>query len=75
MSENIDQHDRLKEEPFTCQITKDNKVLIYWNGKLVKICRGKTAHQLKTQLISLEPFEIQLLLARVTGNFKRGNEQ
>ena len=65
----------LADEPFDYQITKDNKVLMYWQDKLVKTIAGKQAQKFIAQINGLDEPAIQLLLARYTGNFKRGNER
>ncbi len=75
MSNNIDKRQKLQDEPFDFQITKDQRVLIYWQGKQVKILAGKVAQKLITILDGLDDDAIQLALAKATGNFKRGNER
>lgn len=65
----------LADQPFDYQITKDHKVLMYWQDKLVKTIAGKQAQKFIAQVESLDEPAIQLLLARYTGNFKRGNER
>ncbi|MGG0668747.1 hypothetical protein [Sporosarcina koreensis] len=76
MSE-IDKRNRLGEEPFTYQITKKGTVMISYEGKQIKIVNGKEADRLVARIRDVEdsPTEIQLLLAKITGNFKRGNEK
>lgn len=73
MSE-IDKRGRLEEEPFTFQSTKDGKVFIYWSGKLVTTLRGKAAEKFLRSMANANPAQAQLLMARVTGHFKHGNE-
>ncbi len=75
MNDNIDKRQKLQEEPFDFQITKDQRVLIYWHGKQVKILAGKTAQKLIAILDGLSDDAIQLVLAKATGNFKHGNER
>ena len=72
---NVDKRHRLGENPFSYQVTKDNKVLISWHDKLVKVLKGKSAEKLIHRLGDLNAKEQQLELAKVTGNFKRGNER
>ncbi|MEH7383395.1 hypothetical protein V7138_23250 [Bacillus sp. JJ1533] len=76
MSE-IDKRNRLSDEPFTYQITKSGMVLVYYSGKQIKIIKGKEAERLLAKIKEVEDdkTKIQLLLAKVTGNFKRGNEK
>ena len=72
----IDKRNRLKEEPFTYQITKKGTVIIYYGGKQITIVKGGKAAQLIEKLNAAENImEIQLLLAKITGNFKHGNEK
>jgi len=73
----IDNRNRLGEEPFDYQITKKGTVMISYEGKQIKIVSGKEADRLIVRISEVEdnPTEIQLLLAKITGNFKRGNEK
>ncbi|MBN1312295.1 MAG: hypothetical protein JXB30_12830 [Anaerolineae bacterium] len=71
----MDKRHWLDEKPFSYQATKDNKVLISWHGKLIKVLKGKLAEKLIHKLTDLDTKEQQLELAKVTGNFKRGNER
>ncbi|MEC1374296.1 hypothetical protein [Heyndrickxia oleronia] len=73
---NFDKRNRLEDEVFTYRISKNNTIFIDWYGKQVKIIKGKAAEKLLTKITQAEnEKEIQLLLAKVTGNFKRGNEK
>lgn len=76
MSE-IDKRNKLSEELFTFQITKKGSVVIYYGGKQIKIVKDKKAERLIERIKEVEDniTEVQLLLARITGNFKRGNEK
>ncbi|RFB13411.1 hypothetical protein DZB84_17430 [Bacillus sp. HNG] len=76
MSE-IDKRNRLTEEPFTYQITKKGMVMIYFEGKQIKMVNERDAERLITKIKEVEDdkIKIQLLLAKITGNFKRGNEK
>lgn len=69
-----DKRERLKEEPFSYQIMKNQSVVISYNHKVIKTIRGKEAAKFINK-IAVEDADIQLLLARMTGNFKRGNER
>lgn len=71
----IDQRNMLDEEPFEYQIFKDNKVQIYWNNKPVMMLKGSAALDLLKKLERAEGKDVQLALAKITGNFKRGNEK
>lgn len=76
MSE-IDKRNRLSEEPFTYQTTKKGAIVIYYKGKQIKIIKDSEAANLLTRIEEVKGnlTEVQLLLAKITGNFKRGNEK
>ena len=65
----------LEEGFFEYQVTKDNKVFIYWYNKLVTTLTGKQAQKFLAQINGLTDVDEQLVMARFTGNFKRGNER
>ena len=71
----IDKRNVLDDEPFTYHIGKENKVFIQWQGKQVKILRGKDVQKFLTKIVDLGSKEAQLVMAKATGNFKRGNER
>ena len=71
----IDKHGRLQEKPFTFQETKDGKVFIRWHGKQVMILKDKAASKFFENISNMKPEEMQLLMARITGHFKHGNER
>lgn len=71
----VDQRNVLDNEVFTYQISKEKKVFISWNGKQVKILKGKEAQKFISTIMGLDEKGVQLVLAKVTGNFKRGNER
>lgn len=60
------------EEQFDYLVTKDQKVLIYWHNKLVTTLAGAQAKKFLRQITDENE---QLIMARFTGNFKRGNER
>jgi hypothetical protein len=71
---NIDKHGNLQKEPFTFRETKDGKVLIYWHGKQAAVLNGKVASKFLKDISSADSMQAQLVMARVTGHFKHGNE-
>ncbi len=73
----IDKRNRLSEEPFTYQIMKKGTVVIYYEGKQIKVVKENEAERLLAKIHEAEQqtIEVQLLLAKMTGNFKRGNEK
>ena len=72
---NIDKRDKLKEERFSYRISKDNKVFISWDGKQIMILKGKESDKFQAKIGGADALEAQLIMAKVTGNFKHGNEK
>ncbi|PNZ76917.1 hypothetical protein CD111_05570 [Mammaliicoccus stepanovicii] len=73
----IDKRGKLSEDPFSYQITKKRTVRIFFGGKEIKILKDAKAEQLikKMEAVDYDDYDVQLLLAKVTGNFKHGNEK
>lgn len=71
----IDQRNLLAGEPFDYQVYKDNRVQISFCHKPVMVLKGSSAMALIKKLEQAEGKEKQLILAKITGNFKRGNER
>ena len=71
----IDKRDRLKDEVFSYRVSKDNKVFISWQGKQVMILKDKEGEKFLTKISTVDTIEAQLIMAKITGNFKRGNEK
>jgi hypothetical protein len=69
------QTDPLADEPFYFAATRQGQVLIYARGRLVRTLRGKEASKFLFKADSLESRELQVLIARTTGQFKFGNER
>ncbi|CAM5220099.1 hypothetical protein UACE39S_05851 [Ureibacillus acetophenoni] len=76
MSE-IGKRNRLSEELFDFLITKKGTVIIYYEGKQIKIVKDKEAERLIKRIEGAgnDQIKVQLLLEKITGNFKRGNER
>lgn len=72
---NLTDSNPLSDYPFAFQATKNGKVFITWYDRQAKILTGKAAEKFLKDVESLDEDEAQLLMARVTGNFKRGNER
>jgi hypothetical protein len=68
-------NDGLADEPFSYRSTKDGKLLISWTGKLVSTFKGNSARKWLAKLSGADTAQVQLILAKATGNFKRGNER
>ncbi|GIN85812.1 hypothetical protein J6TS2_21980 [Heyndrickxia sporothermodurans] len=74
--DNIDKRNRLDENPFCYVVTKNETVIIKYFGKQVKMLKGKEAKKILNRInAAKDEKEVQLILAKVTGNFKRGNER
>lgn len=71
----VDQRGALEDDPFDYRVTKDGRVLISRGNRQVVIVAGARAARLIAQLEAGDETERQLALARVTGNYKRGNER
>lgn len=71
----IDKHNRFDEEVFSYKASKDKKVFIFWYGKQVMILKGKKSEQFLSRIEKADEFQAQLIMAKITGNFKRGNEK
>ncbi len=71
----IDQRNKLDDEPFDYKVLKDNKVQISWFHKDIMLLKGDQALKILKKLELAKGKEIQLILAKATGNFKHGNEK
>ena len=71
----VDKHGKLEEKPFDFQLTKDGRVLIFWDNRIIMTLKGDAAKKLITKLDGADEIAIQLALAKVTGHFKHGNER
>lgn len=65
----------LESEPFSYREAKDGRVLIEWNGRRAGILTGAQAARFLAVVDGADRECRQLEMARVTGNFKRGNER
>jgi hypothetical protein len=70
-----DKRDLFAEDIFTYRARKDGKVFLFWHGKQVKILKGAAAAEFSEKVAGLNQRSAQLLMAKATGNFKRGNER
>jgi hypothetical protein len=72
--ETIDKRGVLDEEVFSYRAGKD-KVFLFWHGKQVMILKGPQAQKFLARIDGLEGKAAQLVMAKITGNFKHGNER
>lgn len=72
----IDKRNRLGESPFQYRVTKNGMVFIDYEGRQVKVLKGKDADRFLEKVQTAESEKaLQLVMAKITGNFKRGNER
>ena len=70
-----DARGRLVEDPFDWRETKSGEVLISRGGRVVQTLGGRAAERLLAALARTDEAGGQLVLAKSTGNYKRGNER
>jgi hypothetical protein len=71
----VDKRNKFEEEIFTFRETKSHTVFIYWYGKQVTILSREKAKKFVAKVKIANPVQQQILMAKETGNFKRGNER
>ena len=67
--------DPLASEPFSFLSRADGSIVIRYRAAPVTLLRGKAALRFADRIDGVDPAAAQQLMARVTGNFKRGNER
>lgn len=60
---------------FTYRVRKNGEVEIFHHGRLASTLRGNDADDFKQETQDETSAEAQQLMARVTGNYKHGNER
>ena len=70
-----DARGRLVDDPFDWRETKSGEVMISRGGRVVQTLGGAAAARLLKALTSADERQAQLLLAKSTGNYKRGSER
>lgn len=75
MADRTDKRGRLTEEPFAYRTTKDGQVFITWQGRQVLTLKGPDARRFLARIAGRDAAGVQLALAKITGNFKHGNER
>ncbi len=71
-----DAHDVLKDtKPFRYTILKNDRVQVFWNGRLAKTLSEKESVRFLRGLEGSSEYDIQLSLAKLTGHFKHGTER
>lgn len=54
---------------------KNGQVVISHHGKVATVLRGKAAERLSARIEAADDLAAQHLMARATGNYRRGNER
>lgn len=67
--------DPLGHEPFSYVTRADGTIVIRYRDAPVTRLRGKSAARFVTRVEGADAAAAQQLMARATGNFKRGNER
>jgi len=65
----------LDELPFSFRETKSGLVHIAYQGRQVRTLSGKAAQRFLSNVEGADDRTVQLVMAKATGNFKRGNEK
>ncbi|MCU0303563.1 MAG: hypothetical protein MUC56_05860 [Thermoanaerobaculales bacterium] len=65
----------LADPPFSYRTGKDGEVFISWRGRRAAVLGGRRAASFLARVAGLDAAGQQLAMAKVTGNFKRGNER
>ena len=65
----------LAEAPFSYRQSGTDKIFLYHQGRHVVTLAGRKASTFLSRVMSADTMEAQRLMARATGNFKRGNER
>lgn len=60
---------------FTFRATKNGEVFLHHRGKLATTLRGEAAAEFLADIDGADADEQQQIMARVTGNYRRGNER
>lgn len=70
-----DARGELEDGRFSYRQQKDGRVVVSWYGRPVTTLAGKDAERFLARVEGADDHAAQLVMARVTGNFKRGNER
>lgn len=67
--------DPQKSEPFSYLSRADGSIVIRYGTAPMTLLRGKAAARFATRMAGADAAAAQQLMARATGNFKRGNDR
>lgn len=65
----------LSDNPFDYMEGKNGLVRLSFKGKVIMTLKGKQATKFLIKIKGMSEAEQQLLMAKVTGHFKHGNER
>lgn len=65
----------LEDSPFDYRKYKNGNVSISWKNKEVMILKGENAEKFLSRVETANEFDAQMTMAKITGNFKHGNER
>ena len=71
----VETPDPLASMPFSYATRSDGTIVISYRTAPVTILRGRSAERFTTRISAADAAAAQQLMARATGNFKRGNER
>jgi hypothetical protein len=69
-----DDDSALESKPYTW-VENNGEVRISWKGRIVTVLRKESAVKFLERVSIADEKEAQLIMAKTTGNFKRGNER
>lgn len=75
MERDVIDESAVDRDVFSFRAHKDGTVRIAYQGKVVTTLAGKEATRFLTRVDGAGSAQAQLAMAKVTGNFKRGNER
>ncbi|NNF00640.1 MAG: hypothetical protein HKN25_16605 [Pyrinomonadaceae bacterium] len=64
-----------EDMPFSYREYKNGTISISFNDREIMTLKGKSAQKYANRLDNADDLESQMILAKVTGNFKHGNER
>jgi hypothetical protein len=70
-----DARGELQDGRFEYRAQKDGRVVVSWYGRAVTTLAGRDAERFLARMAGLNDHDAQLLMARATGDFRRGNER
>ena len=67
--------DSLAHAPFSYRHVKGERVMLFYEGRHIETLTGRSAMRFLERIAQATPQQAQLLMAKATKNFKRGNER